>query len=61
MPSRLLYILIGAKGLSSTHRREEEKEKEEMRGTERITSPEKIFSLFTVISQLGTLIVFATP
>ena len=46
MRSSLLYILIDAKGLSSTHRKEEKWEKEEARGTERITLPGKIFFAF---------------
>ena len=54
MRIRLLYILIDAKGLSSTHRREEEWEKEEARGTERITSPEKIVPLSTDIAQFDS-------
>ena len=54
MRIRLLYILIDAKGLSYTHRREEEWEKEEARGTERINSPEKIVPLSTDIAQFDS-------
>ena len=54
MRIRLLYILIDAKGLSSTHRREEEWKKEEARGTERITSPEKIVPLSNDIAQFDS-------
>ena len=60
MRSRLLYIPISAKGLSSTHRREEEWRRKKCEAPSGITSPEKIVSLSTDISQFATFQAFNT-
>ena len=54
MRSRLLYIPMGAKGLSSTHRREEEWRRKKCEAPSGITSPEKIVPLSTDILQFGS-------